>query len=167
MILLTKVWSDLESYNQDRAIFFPSIPEMTEEEWVVLMGRYGSSHIRYSNPTQFKFAFFGLNKEAQEKMRAKLKVNERLRNLTEEEALSGDEIITNVATNPDTAPSMDVYEPLPYVSNQTGQKETRGKVAALYNWKHSLGGQAYNEWLDTFRALFRVILQEEVDVYGQ
>ena len=167
MIKFPVVWESLKAYNEDKDFFTPSLPDMNEEEWVALLGRYAESHIRFHNVTQFKMAFLTINREAQEKLRSKLKINSRLRSLNEEEALYGAEIITNVATNPDTEPTTEAYEPLPYVNQQTGQKESLGIVGGLYRLKHSVGGQAYNEYLDAFRGLFRVILIDEEVVYEE
>ena len=165
MIKFTEVWKDIVEVNADISEFFPSMPLMEREEYITLMGRYAESRIRYTNPTQFKFAFITIYKEAQERLRAKLRINTRLRNLEEMEALGGSEVITNAATNPDTNPDTDNYEPLPYVNNQTRQKENISMVTGLYNWKHSVGGQAYNEFLDAFKPLFRIILSGETEVY--
>lgn len=167
MIKFPVVWKTLAEYNTDKNFFMPSIEDMNEEEWVALLGRYAESHIRFHNVTQFKMAFLTINKEAQEKLRSKLKINARLRSLNEDEALYGAEIITNMATNPDTEPTTEAYEPLPYVNQQTGQKEQLGIVGGLYRLKHSIGGQAYNEYLDSFRSLFRVILIDEEVVYEE
>lgn len=165
MQLFTEVWKSLDEINSDIVEFFPSIAPMEKEEYYSLLGRYGSSTIRYTNPLQFKLAFLTVYKEAQERLRAKLKINTVLRNLSEQEALDGSEVITNAATNPDTSPETDDYDPLPYVNNQTRQKEKLSKVSGYYNWKHSVGGQAYNEFLDAFRMLFRVLLSSEEEIY--
>lgn len=143
------------------------IQPISDMEYLALVGRYGSSHIRYHNRYQFMAQFFTLYIEAQERLLSKIKINKRLRNLTEEEALTGSKIITNNATNPDTSPATDAYEPLPYVNSQSAQKERLGEVKGLYGWKHSVGGQAYIEFVDTFKQLFRIVLQEEETVYEE
>lgn len=167
MELFTTIFTDLDNLNEWKNKMMPSIEDTTEEEWVALMGRYGSSHVRYNNRYQFMAAFFTILREAQEKLRIKLKVNTELRSLGSEDALEGDEVITNTAVNPDTNPATDAYEALPYVNSQVAQKGKLGKVRGLYSWKHSVGGQAYNEFLDAFKGLFRVVLSEEVTLYGQ
>lgn len=162
-----QVWSSLDEYNATRDAIMPTLAPMNNEEWVAIIGRYGSSHIRYYSEIQFMAQFFTISVENQPKLRAKLRINERLREMEEAEALEGGKIIANQAVNPDTAPATDAFEPLPYVNQQNAQKETLGKVGGLYNLKHSIGGQAYNEYLDGFRHLFRQILMEDVDVYEQ
>lgn len=162
MIKFEFVWESVEELNKDKDKFFPSIPNMEQEEFTALAGRYWGSEIRYTNMMQFKFAFFSILVDALPRLRAKLRINERLRNLSVEEAMEGMEIITNVATNPDTSyPEPDeIYEPLEYVSSQSAQKEKQGIARGLFNWKHMVGGQSYNEFLDSFKKLFRVILSE-------
>jgi hypothetical protein len=167
METLSQIWTTLQEVNNDIQTLFPSIPLMNEEEYAALMGRYAESHIRYDNRTQFKLAFFTYYKEAQERLRAKLRINHILRNLEESEALGGVEVITNIATNPDTDPDTGDYGPLPFVNSQNRQKEKLSKVSGLYNWKHSVGGQAYNEFLDAFKLLFRVIMIEEEVIYEE
>lgn len=165
MLKFTEIWEDIDAINIDKNIFFPELPDFTNEEFNALLGRYAESHVRYHNPTQFKLAFLSNDIEARARLRAKLKANETLRNLELSEILEGGQSIVNVATNPDTEPSTEIFEPLPYVNTQNAQKDTLSKVNALYNWKHSVGGQAYNEYLDSFRKLFRHVLSEEIVVY--
>lgn len=167
MLKFTKIWEDIDALNNDKNKLFPSLEDYTPEEYGALLGRYAESHTRYDNPTQFKLAFFTIDVEARPRLRAKLRANDMLRGLEEEEILEGGISIVNSATNPDTAPSMEVFEPLPYVNAQSAQKDKLSRVNALYNWKHSVGGQAYNEYLDSFRKLFRHILREEIPVYEQ
>ena len=162
----TEIWKDITEMNVDRNKFFPSIPEVEPEVYAALLGRYAESEIRYTSPIQFKLAFLTLYKEAEERLRAKLMINTRLRSLDETEALSGSQVMTNAATNPDTEPDTGNYDPLPYVNSQTAQKESLSKVTGLYNWKHSVGGQAYIEFLDTFMKLFRVMHQHKETIYG-
>ena len=165
--LFTDVFPTLETLNSRKDELMPSIDDISSEEYVALIGRYGSSHIRYAVVIQFECAFFTIMSEALERLRVKLRVNTRLRNLTEDEALGGEKVISNNATNPDTEPSTEDNEELPYINGQTVQKGTIGKVKGLYDWKHSVGGQAYNEFLDGFRSLFRVVLIEEETIYEQ
>ena len=154
----------LNAYKQDMA---PTLNDINEDEWLALLGRYAESTIRYKNEAQFLAGFFTIMRESQERLRVKLRVNTILRNLDEERALSGESVLTNSATNPDTEPSTDTEEHLPFVNSQTFQKGKLSPVKGLYDWKHSVGGQAYNEFLDSFRALFKVILMEEETVYEQ
>jgi len=161
------VFPTLAKLNEYKTELFPSIEDTNQEEYVSLVGRYASSHIRYMNRYQFMCAFFTILREAQEKLRIKLTINTRLRSLEESEALEGEQVITNDATNPDTEPSTNDYSPLPYVNKQVAQKGDLSKVKGLYNWKHSVGGQAYNEFLDAFKSLFKVILIQEETVYEQ
>ena len=163
----TDIFKDIEELNAWRGEIAPHIPAIEVQEWVALMGRYAESHIRYNNRVQFICAFMTILGENLEKLRVKLKVNTALRELDPSEALSGDEVITNNATNPDTTPATDSYDPLPYISTQVAQKGKLATVKGLYEWKHAVGGQAYNEFLDGFRPLFRVVLREEINIYEE
>ena len=166
-ILFTDVFPTLEKLNERKDELTPSVDDVNQEEWVALIGRYGSSHIRYSTTIQFECMFFTILYEALDRLRVKLRVNKRLRTMEEEEALSGEKVVSNQATNPDTEPSTEDFDELPYINGQTTQKGTIAKVKGLYEWKHSVGGQAYNEFLDGFRSLFRVVLIQEEVVYEQ
>lgn len=152
-----EVFADMTALNARRATLMPTIPVMIAEEYAALLGRYMSSHIRYSTVLQFEYAFFTILRENQERLRTKLDANTKLRGLTEAQALEGEEVVANVSANPDSTPATDAYTPLPTVTQQNAQKSKLGKVAGLYNWKHSVGGQAYNEYLDGFKMLFRVV----------
>ncbi len=162
----SSIFPTLEIMNEYKNDMAEDIPDINKQEWVALNGRYNESEIRYGNRYQFMCNFFTILRESQEKLRKKLSINTTLRSLTDEESLVSDEIITNNAVNPDTEPSTDNYTPLPYVNTQSAQISKQGKVRGLYALKHSIGGQAYNEFLDSFRPLFRVILVEKEVVYG-
>ena len=155
--MLSEIFPTLAVINTRRASINSEIPEINNEEFVALMGRYGESHVRYKTDLMFEYAFFTILRENQERLRTKLDANKKLRALSETEALEGEEVITNVSINPDTEPATDAYEALPTVGQQNAQKSKLGKVQGLYNWKHSVGGQAYNEYLDGFKSLFRVV----------
>ena len=155
--LFAEIFPDLTTINARRAAINPLIPAINNEEFVALMGRYGESHVRFSTDLMFEYNFFTILRENQERLRTKLEANAKLRALSEDEALEGEEVIINVSANPDSAPATDAYEALPTVTQQNAQKAKLGKVQGLYNWKHSVGGQAYNEYLDGFKMLFRVV----------
>lgn len=161
------IYGSLEQLNERKNELMPSIDDLTSEEYVALIGRYAESNIRYSSVIQFEAAFLTTMKESLEKLRAKLKINARLRTMEEAEALKDESRIVNSATNPDTIPPTDTDEILGYINAQQTEKGKLSPVRGLYNWKHSVGGQAYNEFLDSFRYLFRVILFKEEVVYGQ
>lgn len=162
--LFLEVFPDLATLNARRLVINPAIPEVNQEEFVALAGRYGGSHIRYTVPLLFEYAFFTILRENQERLRTKLLANMKLRELSEEEALEGEVTVANISSNPDSEPATDAFEPLPTITQQQSQKSKLGKVQGLYNWKHSVGGQAYNEYLDSFKMLFRVVhkVPEEV-----
>lgn len=167
--LFTEVFLDLAALNLRKAAINSTIPDMNNEEWVALMGRYAGSHIRFTNVVQFEYAFFTVLRENQERLRTKLLANTALRELSEDEALDGEQVVANVSANPDSAPATDAFAPLQTVTQQNAQKAKLGKVQGLYNWKHSVGGQAYNEYLDGFKMLFRVVhkIPEEEIIDGQ
>ncbi len=162
----SKIYPTYQEILNDCKTFVPEY-EITNEEYTALIGMYAESNTRYLNEGQFKAIFFTIYRESVERLRVKLKVNTIIRNLDEEGALAGDEVIINNANNPDTIPSTSDYEALPYVNNQTRQKGNIGTVKGLYEWKHSVGGQAYGEFLDSFRRLFRVVLRREEMYYEQ
>ena len=109
MLKFTKIWEDINTLNNDKNKLFPSLEDYTPEEYGALVGRYAESHTRYDNPTQFKMAFFTIDIEARPRLRAKLRANDMLRNLEEDEVLEGGISIVNSATNPDTAPSTEAF----------------------------------------------------------
>lgn len=166
----------------------PTCEDFTEEEYAILIGRYAESHIRSKNEIQFMCAFFGISVEALDKLHAKLRANKWIRGLSEEEVLQGEKTTRNhteetgqtinEATNPDTEPSTDVFDALPYTNSQEKSQQLRETkdetntrnplVSAIFNWKHGMGSQAYNEFLDSYRELFvQIFSTKEVYVYGR
>lgn len=181
----SEIIKDYDTLEKCRAAIMPSCPEFTQEEYAALIGRYGESHTRYTNEGQFLAQFFTISLEGLPRLRAKLRANDKMRNLSDDEVLEGEKYTTtdkeiqtgtiNQASNPDTEPPTEEFESLPYIQGQEKSKaentrehteaRTLGKVSGLYFYKHSLGSQAYGEWLDSYRDLFRKILSTDEEYY--
>lgn len=155
---LIQIWPEMTSLQNDIDTYTSITDKITKDSWLAIIGRYAESHIIDRNEMQFKAQFLTILSEAYPKLLAKLTINEKLRKLTEAEALDGGKIIANNAKNPDSEPADSDTSELPYINDQSVQKETIGRVRGLYDWKNTVGGQAYNEFLDRFKPLFRVIL---------
>ena len=162
---LIQVWPTLANLQSDYALYTSSKETITKDCWLAIIGRYSESHIIMRNEMQFKAAFLSTFLEAYPKLTAKLSINDKLRGLTVDEALDGGKILANNAKNPDSEPADSDTEELPYINDQTVRKETLSKVRGLYDWKNTVGGQAYNEFLDRFRPLFRVILVDKEEMF--
>lgn len=161
----SEIYPSLEELNRRKNELNNKVPDLENEEYLALIGRYAQSSILYHSVIQFEAAFLTTLVESLSRLRAKLRINDRLKNMEETEALKDDIRLVNVARNPDTEPSNNIDEALPYVQEQQVVKGSLSPVKGLYNWKHSVGGQAYNEFLDSFKFLFKTLLVEEDTVY--
>lgn len=161
----SQIYPSLEELNRRKNLLNDKIPDLENEEYLALIGRYAQSSIQYNSVIQFEAAFLTTLIESLSRLRAKLKINERLKTMEETEALKDDVRLVNMARNPDSEPTTDTDEHLPYVQEQQVVKGSLSPVKGLYNWKHSVGGQAYNEFLDSFKFLFRTLLVKEDTMY--
>ena len=125
----------------------------------LLYARYGNSHIINSDENQFKYKMFSIIFQYGPTWEKRLDIQNKLRNLTEDELMRGTKAIYNTANNPGTEPSTGSLEELPYINNQNTTGYKKSKMDAYANLLSLLDTDVTEDFIKKFGKLFITILE--------
>ena len=125
----------------------------------LLYARYGNSHIISSDENQFKYKLFSIIFQYGPTWEKRLDIQNKLRNLTEDELMIGTKAIYNTANNPGTEPSTGSLEELPYINNQNTTGYKKSKMDAYANLLALLDTDVTEDFIKKFGKLFITILE--------
>lgn len=132
----------------------------------LLYSYYGNSVIASYDENRFKYNLFSIIYQYGPSWEAKLKAQKRIRDLLDsEELFTGTVSINNHSLNPSTPPSMDAFEPLATVNNQSAQKWKKSKLEGYAGLMAVLRNDVSAEFLERFRKLFLVIVQPNTPLW--
>ena len=127
--------------------------------YYLLYARYGNSHIISSDENQFKYKMFSIIFQYGPTWEKRLDIQNKLRNLTEDELMRGTKAIYNTANNPGTEPSTGSLEELPYINNQNTTGYKKSKMDAYANLLSLLDTDVTEDFIKRFGKLFITILE--------
>ena len=127
--------------------------------YYLLYARYGNSHIISSDENQFKYKMFSIIFQYGPTWEKRLDIQNKLRNLTEDELMIGTKAIYNTANNPGTEPSTGSLEELPYINNQNTTGYKKSKMDAYANLLALLDTDVTEDFIKKFGKLFITILE--------
>ena len=125
----------------------------------LLYARYGNSHIINSDENQFKYKMFSIIFQYGPTWEKRLDIQNKLRNLTEDELMHGTKAIYNTANNPGTEPSTGSLEELPYINSQNTTGYKKSKMDAYANLLALLDTDVTEDFIKKFGKLFITILE--------
>ena len=125
----------------------------------LLYARYGNSHIINSDENQFKYKLFSIVFQYGPTWEKRLDIQNKLRNLTEDELMHGTKAIYNTANNPGTEPSTGSLEELPYINSQNTTGYKKSKMDAYSNLLALLDTDVTEDFIKKFGKLFITILE--------
>lgn len=164
----TDVYSSAEDFLNDyKNVGIPAIIKETNANtlYYLLYARFGNDIVASSDLNRFKYSLFSVVWQYGPTWEKKLDIQDKLRNFTEAEILTGSRQIYNTASNPATEPGTDTDEELPFIDNQNTSKARRGKLEAYDMLYHLLVTDVTQEFLNRFSKLFLVIVQPEEPLY--
>lgn len=129
--------------------------------YYLLYARYGNSHICSSDPNQFKYKLFSIIFQYGPTWEKRLDIQEKLRNLTEDEIIKGSKAIYNQASNPAVAPSDTSLEELPYINNQNTTNYKKSKMDAYAMLMSLLDTDVTEVFIKKFAVLFLKIVEPQ------
>lgn len=129
--------------------------------YYLLLSRFANSVIASSDTNRFKYDLFGTIFSYGPTWESRLKIQEKIRNLTDEELKTGGVAIFNHAMHPGTAPSTQTLEELPAVNEQQVRKSKRSMIDALSIQYELLATDVTENFLSKFKKLFLVIVMPE------
>lgn len=131
----------------------------------LLYGRFGNDIIASSDTNRFKYRLFSIVWQYGPAWEKKLDIQKKLREMSENDLLTGNRQIYNTASHPATAPGTGTDEELPFIDNQNTSKARRGKLEAYDMLYNMLDSDVTQEFLNKFQKLFLTIVEPEEPLY--
>lgn len=122
--------------------------------YYLLYAKYGNEYVRSSDQNRFKYCIWSTIFKYGPTWEKRLEIQDKLRNLTEDELVLGSKVIQNMATNPGTAPSTDTLEELPAINSQNVNKYKKSKLDAYSMLMGLLETDVTEQFLGEFKKFF-------------
>lgn len=132
-----------------------------QQTFYLLYANYGNSVIASSDETQFKYQLFGVMFDNTGAWQAKIKVQNALLSLSEDEIRSGYVQISNHAYNPSTEPAADAMDPLSKIDDQVFNGSKKGKLESYAMYWDMIKANLSKAYMAQFRKLFMQIVEPE------
>lgn len=130
--------------------------------YYLLYSRYGNSVVASSDPTRFKYDLFSIVWQYGPNWVRELRLQDTLRNLSEEDIERGSVQVYNTASNPSTDPSNSTEEYLQYINNQNVTKSKKGKLEGYMMLESLLKKDVTEEFINRFKRLFLTVVEPEL-----
>lgn len=126
--------------------------------YYLLYARYGNSHIVNTDENQFTYKLFSTIFMYGPTWEKRLEVQNKLRQLSDEDLRLGTKQINNHAFNPSNTPSTGTLEELDYINEQGTLNYKKGKVDAYIWLMDALKTDVTKSFIDKFNELFLAIV---------
>ena len=133
--------------------------------YYLLYARYGNSSIANSDENQFKYKVFSTIYIGGATWAKKQEIQDKLREMTEDEILAGSKAINNHAYNPQTAPTTDTVEELDYINEQNTTKYKKSKLDGYAMLWAILNDGVTERFLREFRYHFLVVVEPQLPLW--
>lgn len=133
--------------------------------YYLLYSRFGNSVIASSDTNRFKYDLFGTIFSYGPTWEKKLDIQEKLRNLTDDELFAGSTQIHNHAYNPGTAPSTNTLDELPAINEQNTSKYKKDKMSGYAMLVSLLDTDVTESFISKFKKLFITVVQPELPLW--
>lgn len=163
-MLLTDIYSSPEEFVEEYQS--NGIPETISVDKVqllfyLLFARYGNNPIANFSIEQFKARLWSTVFQYGPTWEKRLELQQKIRNLTDDEILIGSKAIYNHAFNPSTEPGTGALEELPYINEQNATNYKRSKIEAYQMVWDALRTDVSELFLNQFKKLFRIVVSPE------
>lgn len=129
--------------------------------YYLLYARYGNSPIANRDINQFKYKLFSTIFQYGPTWEKKLDIQNKVRNLSEEELMSGSKVINNHAYNPGDAPGTASLDELSYINDQSTQNYKKSKADAYMTLWSMLADDVSESFINRFKVLFKAFVLPE------
>lgn len=129
--------------------------------YYLLYARYGNNPIANMDETQFKYKIFSVIFQYGPTWEKRLEIQSNLRNLTDDELMSGGKSIYNHAYNPSTAPSTSSLDELNFINDQNTANNRRSKLDAYTLLWDMLKLDVTEDLLNKFKTCFKQFVRPE------
>lgn len=159
--IFTQVWCNIDDFLNDYNNI--GIPAKISQEnattlFYLLYAKYGNSTIAFTDVEQFKYNVMSTIFMYGPTWEERLLLQEKLRDLSDEDIAQGGKAIYNSALNPGTAPGTSDLEELNFINSQNTTNYKKSKMEAIALKWDLLATDVTNDFLTKFKPLFRKIL---------
>lgn len=127
----------------------------------LLYAKYANNPVANLDLNQFKMRLFATVFQYGPTWEKRLEIQERLRDLSEEDIRLGYKSIANRALHPDVEPSTGSLEELPFIDSQNTTTGKKGIIDGYSQLWMLLKVDVTTEFLDKFKNLFKVVVMPE------
>ena len=167
-VKFTDVWQTAESFVSDyknNGIETTISDKTATTLYYLLYSRYGNSVLASSDTNRFKYDVWSTIFSYGPTWEKRLEIQNKLRNLTDDELFTGATQIYNHAYNPGTAPSTSTLDELTAINEQNTSKNKKGKMDAYAMLIALLETDVTESFLDKFKKLFLKVVQPELPLW--
>ena len=125
--------------------------------YYLLWARYASSHIRSDYPQQWKMKIMMTVFEYGPTWSKRLEIQEKVRNMSDDEIQKGTIMTYNSAMNPDGAPTTDTWDTLKGINSQNKNLYQRGKLDSYAYIDQILKTDVTREFVEKFKKFFDIM----------
>lgn len=162
------IWPSADAFIQDyQASAIPQKLKVADATtlYYLLYARYGNSSIANSDENQFKYKIFSTIYIGGATWAKKQEIQDKLREMTEDEILAGTKAIYNHAFNPQTAPTTNTVDELEYINEQNTTKYKKSKLDGYALLWAILNDGVTERFLREFRYHFLVVVEPQVPLW--
>lgn len=161
------VFKDDVEFTQYLSDFNITLPNgiTSSDLYDLFLNKFVNCSIAYDTKEIFKHRFKMILVDNLNEYVRRKNIIDNLYNLTDDEIVVINEYIHNYANNPNVTVS-DVFEKLPYITQQDNSKQSMSKLDAYANYLSYILPYGNMEFLNKFEKLFKTIFIREVEIYG-
>ena len=178
-VTFTDVWDDVEKFRFDLSNspfggylhqgetdttdpLHPIVyPDSVGLIFYLLYSRYGNNPIANRDINQWKFKVFSVIFQYGPTWEKRLDIQEKLRDISDDDLLLGAKAIYNTALNPSTTPSTGSLDELTYINSQNTTNYKKSKMEAYSQLLELLEVDVTEEFLVKFKKCFKVFVAPE------
>lgn len=125
--------------------------------YYLLWARYASNHINSDYPQQWKMKLMMTVFEYGPTWSKRLEIQEKVRNMSDDEIQKGTIMTYNTAMNPDGAPTTETWETLKGINSQNKNLYQRGKLDSYAYIDQILKTDVTREFIEKFKRYFDIM----------
>ena len=125
--------------------------------YYLLWARYASSHIRSDYPQQWKMKLMMTVFEYGPTWSKRLEIQEKVRNMSDDEIQKGTIMTYNTAMNPDGAPTTETWDTLQGINSQNKNLYQRGKLDSYAYIDQILKVDVTRDFVEKFKKFFDIM----------
>ena len=161
-----EIWETAEQFTNDYQVsgIYDADNTISNDKlsllFYLLYAKYGNNPIAAFDITRFKYHLYSIIFMYGPAWEARLRIQKEYRDLIgSDELLKGSTVINNHAYNPSAPPSMDAFDPLTHINDQSANRRVKPKIEAYGALAAVIKTDVTAEFLDRFKQLFLTVVE--------